>query len=294
MTRYQEYAVMVLCAADVDTIWHGLTPGVTGNPALPAAAAPGLAYVTAEYWDALAQLRCNDLFLLNQDHVYYGLVLRCKKAVGPCEPGDYLVAVRGTMDTQEWLNNVVALLQVRAPGWQGSVGDGFWAVYQSMTLNDLDGGNERSSPAQAIAAMVKDKPGKVFLTGHSLGAALSTYLAGDLVDALRTVAPEVVFYPYFFASPRTGTQDFVDDYQRRVAYYTLVNYAVDVVPAVPPALLGFKSLNAGGPYHDVHTIPYPSPGGLSPPNPKNAHSPIGYARMLDPANPQALALHPGG
>jgi hypothetical protein len=137
--------------------------------------------------------------------------------------------------------------------------------------------------------MVKADPGRVFLTGHSLGAALSTYLAADLEVAL---GPGVVFYPYFFASPKTGTQDYVNEYQAKVTYYTLVNYAVDLVPQVPPSLLGFCDLNGGGPTHDVHTIPWPSPGGL-PLSVQNNHSPIGYARMLDPTNQVAQQLQPG-
>jgi hypothetical protein len=147
MTAYQDYAVMVLCANDVDVIWHDLTdPNKTGNPTLPAADPTKYAYVTDEYWTALAQLRCNDLFLSGGLNVYYGLLLRCIKAVGPCQVGDYLVAVRGTMDDLEWLNDAIALVKVNAPqGWQGSVGDGFWAVYRSMTLNDLGAarGNRR-------------------------------------------------------------------------------------------------------------------------------------------------------
>ena len=293
LTPYQEYAVMVLCANDVDVIWHDLgDPLKTGNPTLPAANAANYAYVTSEYWTALAQLRCDDLFISKGLNVYYGLVLRCNKAVGPCSPGDYLVAVRGTMDYLEWANDAIALFKVAAPvGWQGSVGDGFWAVYQSMTLNDLNGGPGQAQPAQVIAAMVKETPGKVFLTGHSLGAALSTYLAADLQAAL---SPDTIFYPYFFASPKTGTQDFVDDYQGKVTYYTLVNYSIDLVPAVPPALLGFCDLNGGGPTHDVHTLPRLAPGALVPATIPNNHSPIGYALMLDPQNAQARQLLPVG
>jgi len=71
---------------------------------------------------------------------------------------------------------------------------------------------------------------------------------------------------------------------------SLGNEAIDLVPAVPPQLLGFRSLKGGGPTHDVHVIPQLSPGALTPPTVPNNHSPLGYARMLDPANPAALAL----
>jgi hypothetical protein len=290
MPPYDEYAVMVLCAADVDAIWHDLPAPATGNPKLPGPAANRYAYVTTEYFTALAQLRCDDQFANKGENVYYGLVLRCIKDLKPLKVGDYLVAVRGTMTDEEWQNDIMAICKVNAHGWQGQVGDGFWGVYQTMTLNDLSGGDERSPPADAIAAMVRADRGSVYLAGHSLGAALATYLAADLQQALAAIQPAITFYPYFFASPMTGTQDFVDDYQSRVSFYTLVNYAIDLVPAVPPQLLGFRSLKGGGPTHDVHVIPQLSPGALTPPTVPNNHSPLGYARMLDPANPAALAL----
>jgi hypothetical protein len=49
-------------------------------------------------------------------------------------------------------------------------------------------------------------------------------------------------------------------------------------------------LNGGGPTHDVHVIPRLAPGALMPPTVPNNHSPLGYARMLDPANPAAQML----
>ncbi|HEY3800165.1 MAG TPA: hypothetical protein VGL58_17600 [Caulobacteraceae bacterium] len=291
MTPYQIYAVMVLCARDVDVIWHVLDAAGNqgGNPALPPAGTPGLGYVTAASFDALAQLRCDDTIISKGNNVYYGLVLRCHTATAPFVPGDYLVAVRGTMDTEEWFNDALALLPRNSPRGPGQVGEGFWDIYDTMTLNDLAGGGAQANVAPAIAAMVAARPGKVWVVGHSLGAALATYLAADLQPALKAAAPAVEMDPYFFASPKTGTGDYVANYQRTIATYSLVNYAVDVVPMVPPDLLGYSALNGGGPSHDVHIISYPTAGGL-PNSLANNHSPVGYARMLDPANAIAAAL----
>ncbi|MFI4933397.1 MAG: hypothetical protein ACHP7N_02155 [Caulobacterales bacterium] len=290
MSTYPDYAVLVLCAGDVDAIWHDLNPPTVAQVALPAPNGAKYAYVTTAYWTALAQLRCDDQFFVKGENCYYGLLLRCHTAFAQFQVGDYLVAVRGTMSQQEWVNDAWAVVKMPAPPWTGQVGEGFWRVYQTMTLNDLDGGNGRATPSAAIAAIVQAAPGRVFVTGHSLGAALATYLAADLQDALAAAAPNVAFNPYFFASPKPGTQDFVDDYQAKVATYTLVNYAIDMVPAVPPDLLGFCSLNGGGPSHDVHTIPPLTPGAAMPPTVQNNHSPVNYARMLDPANSAAKAL----
>jgi len=290
MTPFQTYAVLVLCANDVDVIWHALA-NPQGNPTLPAAAAAGvggIAYVNASTWTALAQLRADDQIFSKSDNVYYGLLLKCHTACPPFANGDYLVAVRGTMNEQEWANDALALVPRPSPFGAGAVGTGFWDIYDSMTLSDMQGGNQRTSAADAIATLVKGAPGKVWVTGHSLGAALATYLAADLQKALA--GANVEFDPYFFASPRPGTSDYANAYQQAVTAYSLINYALDLVPMVPPDALGYAPLNPGGPYHDVHTIPAFSAGALMPPLPQQNHSPVGYARMLDPQNAIARAL----
>lgn len=294
MPAFPNYAVLVLCAGDVDAIWHDLPAPNTGNPVLPAPNPAKYAYVTTQYWAALAQLRCDDQFVSKGENVYYGLLLRCHTALAPFKVGDYLVAVRGTMDGDEWQDDAMSILKTPAqPGWQGQVGDGFWGVYASMTLNDLGGGNAKADAAAAIAAFVRAAPGKVYVAGHSLGAALATYLAADLQAALKAQGLGVEadgFDPYFFASPKTGTQDFVTDYQAKVNTYTLVNYMIDLVPAVPPDFAGFCALNGGGPTHDVHLIAPLSPGAAQPPTVQNNHSPVNYARMLDGTNAAARTL----
>ena len=289
MTPYQTYAVMVLCARDVDEIWHGLaTP--QGNPTLPAAGSLDFAYVTDATWTALTQMRCDDQIFSHSDNVYYGLLLRCHTACDPFAVGDYLVAIRGTMNQNEWENDALAMFPRPAPGGIGQVGTGFWDIYDTMTLNDLAGGTERTDVAAAIAAIVQQAPGQVYVVGHSLGSALATYLTADLQVALKASGATIGLAPYFFASPKPGTTDYVNNYQTSVTTYTLVNYAIDMVPMVPPDLLGYAALNPGGPYHDVHTIPALSPGAITPPTPANNHNPVGYARMLDPTNAIAQRL----
>jgi hypothetical protein len=99
--------------------------------------------------------------------------------------------------------------------------------------------------------------------------------------------------PYFFASPKPGTQDYADNYQQVVGTYTVVNFAADLVPMLPssPPVV---SLNGGGPTHDVHVIPFNDPNAPSylPPDPLKNHNTATYARMLDPTNAMAAKLLP--
>jgi hypothetical protein len=298
MSTFSDYAVMVLCAGDVDQIWHsfadtvGDKPGNPGgNPTLPAPGAAGIAYVTSQNWDVLGQMRCNDLYIAKQLNCYYGLLLRCKAAVGPVGVGDYLVAVRGTMDPLEWANDATAEIPDYQPGVLGGVGTGFWDVYSSMTFCDLTGAVLNAHATAGIAAIVKAAPTPVFVTGHSLGSALATYLTADLLT--QFMGTNVTVTPFFFASPKPGTQDYADNYQQAVATYTVVNFAADLVPMLPSSP-PFVALNGGGPSHDVHIIPRNAPG--APPfpqlDPAKNHNPAYYAVMLDPTNAIAQGLLP--
>jgi pimeloyl-ACP methyl ester carboxylesterase len=284
---------MVLCASDVDTLWEG-PDDPSATPTLPKAGSPeakGIAYLTTANWTALAQLRCDDLYVCKGDNCYYGLILECAADNGPFKAGDYLVAVRGTMKALEWANDATAEIPVMAPGSPGQVGAGFWEVYQSMGVFDMAGASLDTDAARGIAALIAKRPAPVVVTGHSLGAALATYLTADLQP--KVAALGVDFRPYFFASPKVGTQDYADHYQQTVPVYSLVNFAADLVPMLPSSP-PFVALNGGGPTHDVHTIARGVPG--APPwpevNPEKNHNCAYYALMLDPANTEAPRLLP--
>jgi hypothetical protein len=298
----QDYAVMVICAADVDQIWHictddGATPDA--QPTLPDVAniiPQQIGYVHSGNFQAIGQLRCNDIFITGQDNVYYGLVLVATAAVGPVSQGDLLIAIRGTMDDLEWLNDAIALQMI--PGRAGAiglVGAGFWKIYQSMSFCSLDGVPVPGELiTQLIGAAHTNNCPRIFVCGHSLGAALATYLTYDLNASLGPLADTL--HPYFFASPKTGTSDWVNGYQRAVKRYDLTNYALDFVPMVPP---DGDTLNAGSSDHNVHIIAALSPGALDTGafanfDASKNHSPIGYARMLDGTNTVARRLLAAG
>jgi hypothetical protein len=294
MSPFDDYAVMVICAGDVDQIWHlatnnGANP--QANPTLPSAAAivaDGIGYIHDGAFEALGQVRCDDTYIAKANNVYYGLLLRAKQAVGPVGAGDYLLAIRGTMDAEEWANDATAELPDYQTGHAGAAGTGFWAVYASMTYGDLTGASQKPNAAAEVAAVIKAAPAPVFVIGHSLGAVLATYAARDLQGRL---AGAVTMTPYVFASPKPGTQDFADNYQQTVPIYTVCNYAADLVPMLPSSP-PFVALNAGGPTHDVHVIPVTDPNAppLFPPDVGRNHNPATYAHMLDPTNATAIRL----
>jgi hypothetical protein len=77
--------------------------------------------------------------------------------------------------------------------------------------------------------------GRVFFTGHSLGAALATLLA-------TVKAPSAL---YTFGSPLVGDSDFVDAL-KNVRNFRYVD-CCDIVTRIPPEALGYQ--HVGKPYY---------------------------------------------
>lgn len=94
---------------------------------------------------------------------------------------------------------------------------------------------------------------EIWLTGHSLGAALAQLAALRLSRSGYRV-----HRVYTFGTPRIGDRDFVADYDRRLGAQTFPHVnAQDVVTRVPPSALGFHASASAkirqftGPGHDM-------------------------------------------
>lgn len=139
-----------------------------------------------------------------------------------------LLAFRGTEpeNIRDWLTDGNALL---VPTPMGYLHNGFWSAFktvESTILQDLK-----------TDAAIRGKP--LWLTGHSLGAALSTILAASCTVAGLTIAGH-----YNFGSPRVGDSSFKNFYNERCASATFrfVNNN-DIVPRVPPRELLYSHVD---------------------------------------------------
>ena len=139
-----------------------------------------------------------------------------------------LVAFRGTEpdNIKDWLTDGNVRL---VPSPVGHLHAGFLRAFNTVApeiLNDL-----RNSPNTA------GKP--LWLTGHSLGAALSTIMAASCVNAGLSIAGH-----YNFGSPRAGDSSFTSFYNERCASVTFrfVNNN-DIVPRVPPRGLSYDHVD---------------------------------------------------
>lgn len=242
----------VICAMDM----HELAPGNL---------APTLdARLTAD-WQLRGYLVGEDIFRASHgpllpvtERVCYGLLLE-----STTRPDEFVVAVRGTYGLLEWAEDGEFASCPHPLG--GHVECGFWGVYERLRLRLPDGSEK--TPMSGIADVVG--AGMVTVVGHSLGAALATYLTLDLAEI-----PKLRVRGRFFASPRPGDTDFAKLFDSTVADYLAYAYALDVVPHVPFGL-GYT--------------PLPKLLTLTPANaqarigfgPQCAHHLVGYLAMID-------------
>lgn len=175
----------------------------------------------------------------------YGVVFRSKKA-----PYTYVFAFRGTASAIDILDDLgVESKQFKpfdtkieiAPGVE--VESGFYDIYTSSE-------KETSSMQTQVFQLLdkyqsSDKPvHQLYITGHSLGAALSTLFTLDVALS----RPNINASNINFASPRVGNSSFVEFYIQQAPQLnpetrTLrVQNTYDKVPCVPPEFTGYQHL----------------------------------------------------
>lgn len=133
------------------------------------------------------------------------------------------VVFRGTKTISEWISDAT-FTQVRYEPVDGGgkTEAGFTAIYESINSPIIDEVNTLAASGSYTA---------LYVTGHSLGAALATLAAPQLARATRFDAPLL----YNFASPRTGDPIFAGLVDALPTSWRVVN-TNDEVPKVPPAV----------------------------------------------------------
>lgn len=131
-----------------------------------------------------------------------------------------VIAFQGSKQIIDWFANFYFFQQDAAFNVQGKIHQGFATVLNSEWEQIMDAINSYHRPGQSI-----------WLSGHSLGAALATITAARLIEAGYEIAPL-----YTHASPRVGDALFAENFyeQTQGKHYRFVNGA-DIVPHLPPA-----------------------------------------------------------
>ncbi len=142
------------------------------------------------------------------------------------EADDIIVVVfRGTENQLDWWTNV----QTKFIALQGGtrVHTGFFQAYWPI----------REAMFDFLVTALKKKKRAVYITGHSLGGALALMATAEFANHDDAEIRDSIAACYTFGCPRAGDASF--DLYVKVPLYRVTN-GVDLVPAVPPAILGYR------------------------------------------------------
>jgi triacylglycerol lipase len=160
------------------------------------------------------------------------------------DAGKVIVAFRGTQPEmlRDWVSDAEAIL---VPGPAGLVHKGFQAAL----------GLVHRRVREAVGAL-QDRGQSLWVTGHSLGAALATLFAARL----RFEEDKPIYGLYTFGQPRTGDRTFARafDADCRDLTFRFVNNS-DVVPRVPPRVSLYSHVGTFL-YFDEHRTLRSDPG----------------------------------
>ncbi|WP_078547613.1 lipase family protein [Litchfieldia alkalitelluris] len=132
-----------------------------------------------------------------------------------------ITAFRGTDSDPDWISDA-EVFQSSFPYSTDKkllVHDGFLSIYQSC----------RDEILKSYSTVSKNNK-KLFITGHSLGAAIATLHALD--TAMNTDFKDVNVIN--FASPRVGNQEFANNYNQLINKSTRFVNQDDIIPLLPP------------------------------------------------------------
>ncbi|WP_340611278.1 lipase family protein [Xenorhabdus bharatensis] len=241
---YDSFAALILYASDMcDRYPNNLTP-------------PPDQRIEKDGWKLKCYIYCNDfnIFMNTKTNKKELMILEEKVNFGYMveritNPGEYVLAIRGTKTNIEWIKNIDAILISPWPDTPDQkVCAGFYSMYHSLRLmvpDNTTGVNYQNLPlADAITQFIGTN-GYCTISGHSLGAVLGTYLMRDIYDKAAH------FRSCLFASPNVGNNEFVTYVDQHFRDNVVLNYVNDTITKLPLAYSHLPNINELLPRDDV-------------------------------------------
>ena len=158
--------------------------------------------------------------------VYSGILLTSKE--------HNILVFRGTQTKAEWLNNLNAAQQK----YEDSSGKDYGEVHKGFLELTRD-----LNPSIYEVAKKLDPNIPCYVAGHSLGAAIATLAAMELIQAVPQIKNQIRLYTY--AGPRVCSPTFAKIHSKLIPNsYRIVNLG-DSIPLVPPVTIGNSYIHIG-------------------------------------------------
>jgi kumamolisin len=210
-------------------------------------------------YELVAWAQMQDFIIGSTGPTFYGFI-----AQSTANLNQFILAIRGTSNAVEWWDdaNAALLVPFRVPGC-GSVGAGFARIYDTLEVVERPTGAAAGAVvpqslrsvggfAQQVGNLVARRAlgtahatglpasASVEVTGHSLGAALATLYTLENAYTAKIKNPALCT----FASPAVGDSTFAAAFNGLgLTSWRVVN-APDLVPKLPPQILGFTQVNS--------------------------------------------------
>ncbi|SFU70949.1 lipase family protein [Xenorhabdus koppenhoeferi] len=235
MYTYREaanLAALVLYAAEMNNQYYN-NPVPPADPRIKEDGWKVIAYISADDTSFSVKPRHGML----PEHVCYGYVAKKNKFLN-----EYVVAIRGT-DPTILLEDIHDGLIDHTSPWAKfptiEVSRGFFSIYDSMKLITVDpefhGDYSNLNLAKAMTQLIGIN-GRFTITAHSLGSAIASYLMYEIGSSIPNHSA------CLFACPRPGNNEFSQHITQNFGNFDVFNYVDDVIPHLPPEILGYSSL----------------------------------------------------
>jgi predicted lipase len=186
-------------------------------------------------WDCItcdAENSYENILIQNGEQVIFGYNEEYKSI---------FVSFRGSENIQNWISNIQVSQTTPYPEPTIAVEKGFYNLFFSLQTNIYT----------IIDKLVaKHHTNQLLLTGHSLGAALATLNAFDILYYQKNYKIRALIT---FGSPRVGNINFAKTFETYNIYTKRITHYYDIVPHVPEEFLNYRHISQEVWYNEPNT-----------------------------------------